>query len=298
MSDGGEGWQFPLEELYTAFGDESINGAGAFYGLVLVPRHLVSAVATAIAQIKARYHVDARAEIHCHKLFHPIERARSPFSHLDDGAVLALLRDVFKTLNLFQPKYMVAMAPREFFPKQFRLLGKNGAPGYTHPIDQHWITLNLYQGLAGMLDPETIDPPPDYKTAPRPRSEPFWQVIVKREGQGPRVNCIHLDRARHKLRWFSKNLQWATVAKDLVVQTPRGSSFLPVQVADDQKHPLLEIADAFVYLQGRALGGREVDLGELISDDVFLQIVGERCDEVVRGMPEDVAAYHATKRST
>ena len=121
---------------------------------------------------------------------------------------------------------------------------------------------------------------------------------MKRDYPGAVVDKLYVDREQAKIRWFSKSFQWTTVAKDIVIENSTSRSFLPIVSPIEEKHSLLQLADMFIYAQGRELTGRALEFGNLMSKDVFLERVGqEGIDEIVRGMPEDVAAYWANKHS-
>ena len=277
--------------VYSAFGDESVTPSGAFYGFFLVPNTAVSELEVQIEAIKASFGVAKNQIIHCKELFNESARSKGFWSHLTINDATEFARRIFLSAKIFNPVYLIAVSLRENFPQRFRLLGRNGHPDLVHKIDEKWITLNLFQGLVGSFDPQQLLAPPEYSASGRPQNQPYWQVIVKREGPGLCVNEICIDSDITKIRWFSKSFQWNTLAKDIVVESPLGKTFLPIRSSSASVDPLLQLADLFVYFQGRAFGSREINLGEIISDDVQLHIVGEKCEEVVRGTPEDVEKY-------
>jgi hypothetical protein len=118
------GWAFSPLETYTAFGDASVMAQGALYGIVLIPRSAVSEVEYSIASVKDTYRASSTTVIHCRGLFHPVARSKGPWANLNDQETIFLARDVFRAVNKYCQKYMVAFSPLEFFQKTLRLLGK------------------------------------------------------------------------------------------------------------------------------------------------------------------------------
>jgi hypothetical protein len=288
-------WASPRDTIYTGVGDASVMPEAALYGIVLVPTASARDLEKSIEQVKLRFGSAIDATIHCREIFNGAARAKGPWAHLTQDTAISLLRDSFLAANSYGVRYLVAFSPKAYFPRRLRLLGRNGHADLVHDIDKNWITLNLFQGLAGYLDPVTVSSPPDYLSSPRPLTEPFWQLIVRRKFPGLLVDRLYVDREQTKIRWFSKSFQWATVARDLVIEGPRGQSYLPIISPGKEKHPLLQLADMFVYALGRELTGRQLQFGQAISNDVFLEIVGEESYEIVRGLPDDVAAYKMKK---
>lgn len=274
--------KLPSEQIYHAFGDGSENVSGVFYGLILIPEQSIQPIQAQLDELKRKYKGVAKSRLHCRELFHSHARKKSCWAHLSEQEVVKLCGDALKIVSATQPIYLLSFIPREHFPKKFRLIGKNGHPDLIHEIDEKWLTLWAYHGIAASLDPVTIVKPPDYKTIPRARNLPFWQKIVVRNQLGIKVSKIFLDREQTNIRWFSKTFQWITVAKELVIRTPWFESFLPLEVMGNDKHPLIDLADIFTYSQSRFFSQKEI-IFEGFFGDVDVMILGSEGEEIVFG---------------
>lgn len=248
-SDPASPFNFPLNECYVAFGDESINEHGAFYGLVLIPETNVAKTERSIGQIKMRYGGQPEPPIHCSQFFSPAGRSRTEWKELSNTDAINLCADILKAVAESSAKYLISHIPAGGYPKRVRLVGKNGHADSVQDVNERWITLQAFLAVALYLDPADIRVPADPVTTPSflKRNMPNWRVHARRVDRGLRVRKIFLDREQAKIRWFSKMPKWSVLAKDLVIEGPMGSSHLPIEVAGDSKHALLEVADLFVY---------------------------------------------------
>jgi hypothetical protein len=272
----------PAEQIYHAFGDGSENSCGVFYGLILIPEQSIQQIQKQLDELKIKNNGGVKSRLHCRELFHVHARKKSCWAHLSEQEVIKLCGDALKIVSSFHPKYLLSFIPREHFPKQFRLIGKNGHPDLIHEIDEKWLTLWAYHGIAANLDPVTIVTPPDYKITPKARNLPFWQKIVVRNQLGLKVSKVFLDREQTNIRWFSKTFQWITVAKELVIRTPWFESFLPLEVMDNDKHSLIDMADIFTYSQSRVFSDREIVFEDFFGE-VDVIVLGHECEEIVFG---------------
>jgi hypothetical protein len=99
---------------------------------------------------------------------------------------------------------------------------------------------------------------------------------------GYRVSQVFLDREDTAVTWFSKKFKWTTVAKELVVRGTLGPSHLPLQATAGAKHPLLDLADIFVWSIGRSFSDRPIKFIDFKAD-VQTVMFGPRGDELVIG---------------
>lgn len=278
-----EALTFPLDETYVAFGDGSVTAGGVFYGLVLFPERTIIQVQRTIETVKEQYGGHASTPLHCRELFGYHARAKSPWAHISEKDAIALCGDVLRAVSKFEPKYLLGHVPSAYYPKRFRLLGKNGHPDLVHDLDEKWLLLWSYFRIAALLDPVEIVEPKDPTKTPRPRNLPFWQMVVKRADPGLRVCQVVLDREETKIRWFSKSFQWVSVAKEIVIESPMGRSYLPIEPASDVKHPLLDVADIFAYSVGRSLSqGRPLEYSDF-SANVHVELLWGTGEEIVLG---------------
>lgn len=278
-----EAISFPLDENYVAFGDGSVTPSGVFYGLVLLPEAITTEVQRTIEQYKVQYGGSPQTSLHCRELFSGHARAKSGWAHLSETDVVALCGDVLRSVGAFEPKYLLGYIPAECYPKRFRLLGRNGHPDLVHDLDEKWLLLWSYFRVAALLDPIDIVESQDPIEFPRPLNLPFWQMVVRRSDPGFRVRKVILDREDTKVRWFSKSFKWVSVAKEMVIKHPGGSSYLPVEPAADVKHPLLDLADIFVYSIGRSLSqGKPLEYTNF-SADVHVELLSGIGEEIVLG---------------
>lgn len=278
-----EALTFPLNESYIAFGDGSVTPSGVFYGLVLLPEAAITQTQQTIEAIKLRYGGSAEAPLHCRELFSGHARAKSLWAHISEAEAIALCGDVLRAVGAFQPKYLLGHIPSTYYPKRFRLRGKNGHPDLVHDLDEKWLLLWSYFHIAALLDPIDIIEPPDPIKASRPRNLPFWRMVMRRDDPGLRVRRVLLDRENTNIRWFSKSVKWVSVAKEMVIERPIGRSYLPVECAKDFKHPLLDLADIFVYSTGRSLSqGRQLEYSDF-SAEVHVKLLWGTGEEIILG---------------
>jgi hypothetical protein len=274
---------FPLNETYVAFGDGSSNTAGSFYGLVLVPELVVERIEREIGVVKQKFGGQSEFSIHCREIFNDESRRKSTWSHLSYQEVVSLCGEVLRVVRSSQPKYLLSHIPRVHYPKRFRLKGKNGHSDLVHDVDEKWLTLWAFFRIGGMLDPTDLTIPDDPAIKPRPTNLPFWNMVMKRVEPGFRVRRVYLDRENTKIRWFSKTMQWISVAKELVVENPSGPTYLPIEHASGTKHSLLDIADIFVYSIARELGSNKpLDYGQYCGE-VHVEQMTNYGEEIVGG---------------
>lgn len=278
-----EGLTFPLDETYLAFGDGSVTAGGVFYGLVLIPERAIRLAQEMVIRIKSEYGGAPHMPLHCRELFSGHARARSGWAHIDEATAIELCGDVLRELAAFEPKYLLGHIPAVYYPKRFRLIGKNGHPDLVHDLDEKWLTLWSYFRVAALLDPVEIVEPSDPTVTPRPRNLPFWQMVVKRTDPGMRVRKVFLDRENTKIRWFSKSFQWTSVAKELVIESLAGRSYLPVETAQEGKHSLLEVADIFSYSAARSMSPSKPLEYRDFSADVHVELLCGTGEEIVLG---------------
>ncbi|MCK9818489.1 hypothetical protein M1B35_31300 [Pseudomonas sp. MAFF 302046] len=257
------------ETVYVAFGDASTGRAGTFYGLVLIPEDQVEKAVNVVNTVKERFGGTSRSSLHCRELFYGDARSKSDWRHLDAGGPAALCGAVFSAIAELQPCYVLGCMPVDSYPTSFRLKAKAGS-GYedtVHPVDDKWRELFVYQRVALLLDPAVINPPPNPLEVVTPPNRPHWRLEGNLIEPAFKVSKVFLDREKTKIQWFSKQVQWAVLARELVVRGPRGSSFLPVDDSDiADKHPLLDVADLFVWNLARAMAGQAIVMDMQVQD--------------------------------
>lgn len=271
--------QFPLEETYWAFGDGSEVSEGVFYGLVLFPEAEIEQVLLSLERVKVKHGGQAHSSVHCRELFNRSARDKSEWKHLTEAQVEVLCGDVLREIAQFRPKHLLGFLPRKRYPKRFRLIGKNGHRDLVHDVNSKWLTLWAFFRIAGLLDPAKIIEP---SKGPRPNNLPSWQMMICRTERGLRVSKVFLDREQTKVRWFSKSLQWISMAKDFVVEGPLGKSHLPIEADSFDKHPLLDVADVFTYSAGRHLTKKPMNYAGL-ETEIHLETLNFHGDEMILG---------------
>ena len=98
-----------------------------------------------------------------------------------------------------------------------------------------------------------------------------------------KVRKIDLDRENTKIPWFSKSLQWISVAKELVIENVVGPSYLPIEHASLKKPVMLDIADLFTYSIAREFSGTSaIDYGRYCGE-VLVDVLPNYGDEIVLG---------------
>jgi hypothetical protein len=276
-------WTFPLSEIYWAFGDDSVTEAGAFFGFVLIPENRVAAAESILIRAKEKYGGRQDSTIHCRTMFPGNQRSKSDWSHLDGEECGSMISEVLAELDSLQPLYVCTFWPRQHYPKTFRLKGKNGHSDLVHAIDDKWMVLWSFQHTATIFDPISISEPSNPLVTPSPKNKPYWRFVARRADRGPFVSAIHLDRDTTKVRWFSKTFQWETITRELVVETPRGASTLPFVELQEKRHPLIEIADIFVYTVSRQLSDKPPLRMVAPASKPLVLIRGQPIDELVLG---------------
>ena len=274
---------FPLDETYLAFGDDSVTKGGVFYGLVLIPESAIKTVLETLSKIKIQYGGSTDSPLHCRELFSGQARQKSKWSHLNEHQAIELCGDVLRELSKCKPKYLLGHIPSEYYPKRFRLRGKNGHSDLVHDLDEKWLTLWSYFQIASLLDPVEIDEPSDPTKIARPLNLPFWQMVAKRTEPGLRVRKVFLDRENTRIRWFSRSIKWANIAKELVIEKPSQRSYLPIELVGEEKHPLLEIADIFTYSAARDMSQGKPLVYENFTADVLVKLLWGEGEEIILG---------------
>lgn len=273
---------FTEEIIYEAFGDASTGTSGTFYGFVLVPECHIEAVCDRITEIKEQYGGAEASRIHCRELFNESRRRKSDWAHLALSDITEMCGAILNVLRLYESRYVLGVMTVENYPKSFRLRGKNGHPDLVHAVDDKWRELWTYHRAAALLKPVEIATPPDPKVTPTPKNMPGWRIVTLLIEPGFSVRKVYLDREQTKIRWFSKKLQWSTVASDFVLHAPEGESFLPIQPAVKAKHLMLDVADIFVWNVARAFSDKPITfLTE--QTDVNVVLCAPMGSEVVLG---------------
>ena len=273
---------FNQEIIYEAFGDASTGAAGTFYGFVLIPEHHLETVYDGVSDIKVRYGGTSVSRIHCRELLNESRRERSEWAHLKLSDVTEMCGAVLSILRTYEARYVLGVMTVENCPTSFRLRGKNGHADLVHPVNDKWRELWTYYRAATLLKPVELVRPPDPLTTPTPKNMPTWRVVAPLVEPGFSVRKVHLDREQTKIRWFSKKLQWATVASDFVLKAPEGESFLPIQPTKETKHYMLDVADIFVWNVARAFSDKPITfLTE--QTDVKVVLCAPMGDQIVLG---------------
>ena len=250
---------------------------------MLIPEHAIQEIEELICNLKMKYGGTTDSPLHCRELFHNDARSKSKWAHISEQSAIELCGDILRGIAKFEPKYLLGFIPSEYYPKRFRLIGKNGHPDLVHNVDTKWLTLWAYFRIAAILDPVEIITPHNPILNPRPRNLPFWRMISKRSEPGMKVRKVFLDRESQKIRWFSKSFKWTTVAKELVIETPAFKSHLPIEETLQDKHLLIELADIFTYSNARALSqGREIVYRDF-QGEVYVQVICGEGEEIILG---------------
>jgi hypothetical protein len=212
-------------------------------------------------------------------LFNRNGREKTSWRQLSDAQCLKLCGDILRESAKFSPKHLLGYLPRSCFPKRFRLIGKNGHPDLIHNVDSKWLTLWAFFRIAALLDPVEVLKP---SAVPRPNNLPSWQMVIRRTERGMGVRKVFLDREQTKVRWFSKSLQWISMAQDLVIEGPLGRSILPIQPVTSNKHMLLDVADIFTYSAARQMTKEPLAYPNL-ETEIHLEILKWVGDELILG---------------
>ena len=77
--------------VYHVYGDESISDNAVVYAVIIVPVDLMQEAEQVISKVKNRYGGSESDELHCSKLFNVEARRHSPWAHLEDEQVYALV---------------------------------------------------------------------------------------------------------------------------------------------------------------------------------------------------------------
>jgi hypothetical protein len=247
--------------IYNAYGDASTGETGTFYGFLLLPEDAEEAALQMLSNVKEKFGGSSDSRLHCREMFRWDARAKSEWAHLSAEQATELCSLALNGLHDLGVKFAMGIMPVEHYPKSFRLKGKNGHPDLVHDVDDKWRELWAFQRAAMMLDPVEQIEPADPKIVPSPLNQPWWQVIAPLAPPGFKVRKVYLDRESTKIRWFSKKFQWTTLAKDFVIKGTLGESFLPIQDGQaDSKHPMLDLADIFVWNVARSTGSNPMTL--------------------------------------
>lgn len=274
---------FPLNEIYVAYGDGSSGEVGTFYGLVLVPVSRLDEIESQLQEIKVHHGGQKGWIVHAREIFCEHARAKSVWAHLSYEGAVSLCGDILNAVSTFEPKYLMSFIPKSHYPKRFRLKGKNGHQDLVHDVNDKWLQLWAYFRVGGLLDPCNRIEPDDSTIKLRPKNLPFWNMVIRRTDPGLRVQKVYLDRENTKITWFSKSLQWISVAKELVIENVEGSTYLPIVHATDYKPMMLDVADVFTYSITREFSGdKSIDYCNYCGE-VFIDVLPKYEEEIVLG---------------
>ena len=86
------------------------------------------------------------------------------------------------------------------------------------------------------------------------------------------------------MRWFSKSLQWISVARELVIENQNGPTHLPIEHPSAKKHMLVDIADIFTYSLARELASNKpIDYDRFCGEVLVEQMVDFGQELIVGG---------------
>ena len=97
------------------------------------------------------------------------------------------------------------------------------------------------------------------------------------------------------------------MAREMFIEGPAGSSYLPIEMAQETKHALLDVADIFVYSIARDLSqGRPLEYPRF-SAEVLVELVHHEGEELILGgnnfpnspqqkVPADASALQRLRR--
>lgn len=275
--------QESMQTVYVAFGDASSGDVGTFYGFVIIPEIFLPIAIEELNKIKVKFGGAEWSRIHCRELFNDDRRLKSEWSHLSLEQAIKMCSLILEKLGDLGVHYLAGIMDASHYPETLRLRGKNGHKDLVHLIDNKWRELWMFHGVATFLNPEVISTPPDPIKAPSPLNMPWWRVEAELISPNFIVSKVYLDRENTKIQWFSKKFQWTTVAKDFVIRTPQGKSFLPIQsIEDNVKHPMLDVADIFIWNLARSFGKNPITFLSMPTD-VQVVLYADRGKEIVLG---------------
>ena len=272
------------DTVYVAFGDASTGESTTVYGFVLLPEAEVESVEREVCEIKMRFGATASTPLHCRELMNARARLDSGWAHLDSTQVSQLLGEVLTCVHSHQPVVLVGLMPADNYPTSFRLLGRDGHADITHPINDKWRELWTFKHAALLMYPHTILPVLETELKPARSNKPWWRFRGELVTPGYRVSSIYIDREQTKVPWFSKQFQWAEIAKDMTVTGDFGESHLPIRLADnDDKHPLLDIADIVAWYTCRIFSSNPIELRTPPYDVQTFMVVGYKGEIILGG---------------
>lgn len=271
------------EQIYEAFGDATSGQSGTYYGFMLVPAERVREAENILTNVKIHFGGVEASRLHCREIFGVSALQKSAWAHLNQAQVIELCGsalDEFRTLGV---KYALGAMPIANYPRRFRLRGREGHADIVHDIDDKWRELWTYHRAAMMLDPVSLIPVAKPTITPSRKNQPWWRMQAQLVKPGFKVSKVYLDNESTKVSWFSKRFQWQTIARDFVIDGTLGPSFLPIHDQSNMtKHPLLDVADIFVWNVARAFGNSPI---KLLADetDVHTIICPPMGDEITLG---------------
>lgn len=204
--------------MFTIYGDESTSGKTTVYGAFFVPNSQSGRAEEMLRQTKQEYDVPEESELHCRVLFHGDHRKKSPWNHLTEEQTYAFGEQLLSCLRALPCIFTVGAVHRSEYPQELPA----GAGFPTGKFETKQLTALAFQAatvpLLQNLDRETV--------------------------------CLHVDPDPGKIRWFGKKVRADSNYK--IAAGGGVDEIVPQMVAYPQP-PLLQVADLFAYVAGRAL---------------------------------------------
>jgi hypothetical protein len=206
--------------MFTIYGDESTSGKTTVYGAFFVPNSQIGRAEEILCQTKQKYYVPEESELHCYVLFHGDHRRSSQWSHLTEQQTYNFGVELLSCLRTLPCIFSVGAIHRSEYPQELPV----NACFPAGKFETKQLTALAFQAatvpLLENVDRETVS--------------------------------LHADPDPGKIRWFGKKVRADSNYKIAARSGVDEIEIVPQRVVQAIP-PLLQVADLFAYVAGRAL---------------------------------------------
>ncbi|MBK8035496.1 MAG: hypothetical protein IPK17_39545 [Chloroflexi bacterium] len=202
--------------VFHLFGDESIGRGVVVYGIIVFNLSDVNAAAEDFRNLISSYGLPPETRFHCREVFAGDARNKTSWRHMSEKQVWEVAEQLLLKLNTHRPQYCLGIVYRDAFPS---VLASGSGSKRIDVQEEHLYPLAFAGALQPLVDLELVSP--DIESH-------LW-----------------FDPLNKKLEFWG--------AGALQVQRVFSHNNLIIEKVDDGKPLLLDAADIFSYVAGRAV---------------------------------------------
>jgi hypothetical protein len=211
------------EQLFCGFGDESSFSEVVTYGVLVLHSHDRTGAEELLAKAKRSQGLPPNTELHCRVMFNECARAKSVWNGWTEERLLDFLEQFLQALRKHRPMFCLCAVNRTEYPSSF----PEGAGFSGCEMEPKQLAAILFQGVC--------------------------LPLFERLGAG-NVR-LWVDPDRTKIPWFGRRVQ---AHRNYRSTDPKSTMLLePQSLSEEDKPPLLEVADVFAYAAAHALSSTD-----------------------------------------